>query len=170
MRDLLNFLTDLVVSTLPQDAASAWLKRALLVLLGARIGARCKVWRLVWVDEPRGLVVGDDVTVGRGVHVLTGGGVHIGDRTMVGHGAQLISSGHRIPGSRAEPMRFSGRQAAPIVVGADAWIGAGAIVLGGVTIGRGAVVAAGAVVARDVPEYAIVAGVPARVVKWRDDD
>lgn len=170
MRKLFNFLTDLVVSTLPQDAASAWLKRVLLSLLGARIGVRLKIWRLVWIDEPRGLVIGDDVTLGRGVHMLTGGGVSIGDRTMVGHGSQLISSGHRIPASRAESMRFSGKQAAPIVVGDDAWIGAGAIVLGGVSIGRGAVVAAGAVVSRDVPEFAIVAGVPARVVKSRDGD
>jgi acetyltransferase-like isoleucine patch superfamily enzyme len=55
--------------------------------------------------------------------------------------------------------------AAPIVVGRNVWIGAGATVLQGVTIGDDAVVAAGAVVTRDVPPRVLVAGVPARVVK-----
>lgn len=58
----------------------------------------------------------------------------------------------------------------PIRVGHDVWIGARAIILSGVTIGHGAVVAAGGVVARDVPPYAIVAGNPARHVKWRFDE
>ena len=54
-----------------------------------------------------------------------------------------------------------------VVIGHDVWIGHGAIILPGVRIGHGAVVAAGAVVTKDVPPYAIVAGVPARFLKWR---
>lgn len=56
------------------------------------------------------------------------------------------------------------------VIGNDVWIGTGAVVLRGVTIGDGAVVAAGAVVTRDVPEFAIVAGTPARIVKYRFEE
>jgi len=56
------------------------------------------------------------------------------------------------------------------VVGNDVWIGVGCIVLDGLTIGDGAVLAAGAVVTRDVPPYAIVGGVPARVIRYRFDE
>ncbi|MBD8497952.1 antibiotic acetyltransferase [Paenibacillus sp. CAU 1523] len=55
----------------------------------------------------------------------------------------------------------------PIIIGNDVWIGAGVIVLPSVKIGNGAIIGAGAVVNRDVPDYAIVAGVPARVIKYR---
>jgi acetyltransferase-like isoleucine patch superfamily enzyme len=54
------------------------------------------------------------------------------------------------------------------VIEDDVWVGAGAVILPGVTIGRGAIVGAGAVVTRDVPPFAIVAGVPARFLAWRE--
>ncbi len=57
-----------------------------------------------------------------------------------------------------------------ITIEDDVWIGAGSIILDGVKIGYGAVIAAGAVVTKDVPPYAIVAGVPARIVKYRIKD
>ena len=59
------------------------------------------------------------------------------------------------------------RRAARVEIGHDAWVGHGAIVMPGVKVGDGAVLAAGAVVTGDVAPYAIVAGVPARFVKWR---
>ena len=55
----------------------------------------------------------------------------------------------------------------PVIIGDDVWIGGRVIILPGVTIGNGAIVGAGAVVTRDVPEYAIVGGVPAKVIKMR---
>lgn len=57
-----------------------------------------------------------------------------------------------------------------VTVGNDVWIGAGSIVLDGLTIGDGAVIAAGAVVTKDVPPYAIVGGVPARLIRYRFDE
>jgi Hexapeptide repeat of succinyl-transferase len=59
------------------------------------------------------------------------------------------------------------RQQARVTIGHDVWIGHGAIVMPGLSIGHGAVVAAGAVVTKNVEPYAVVAGVPARRIKWR---
>lgn len=57
-----------------------------------------------------------------------------------------------------------------IIIADDVWIGYGSMIMSGVHIGQGAIVAAGAVVVRDVPPYAIVGGIPARVIKYRFDD
>ena len=71
------------------------------------------------------------------------------------------------PGEEDEVDFFQWRRDQQLTMGHDVWIGHGAVVLAGRSIGTGAVVAAGAVVSKDVPAYAIVAGVPARIVKWR---
>jgi carbonic anhydrase/acetyltransferase-like protein (isoleucine patch superfamily) len=63
-----------------------------------------------------------------------------------------------------EPMRFQEGSYGPVLIGEDCWIGSHAVILKGVTIGDGAVVAAGAVVTGDVPAYAVVGGVPAKVI------
>lgn len=57
-----------------------------------------------------------------------------------------------------------------VKIGSDVWIGAGSIILDGINIGDGAIVAAGAVVTKDVPPYAIVGGVPARIIRYRFDE
>lgn len=59
---------------------------------------------------------------------------------------------------------------APVTIGNDCWIGQRAILIGGITIGDGAVVMAGAVVTKDVPPYAMVGGVPAKIIKYRYDE
>ena len=59
------------------------------------------------------------------------------------------------------------RKSPPVIIGNDVWIGANVVILPGVTIGNGVIIAAGAVVSKDVPDYAIVGGVPAKVIKYR---
>lgn len=65
---------------------------------------------------------------------------------------------------------FSFESAGPVEIGNDVWIGSNTTILSGVSIGHGAIIAAGSVVTKDVPPYAIVGGVPAKVIKFRFDD
>lgn len=69
---------------------------------------------------------------------------------------------------RGRPIRDQGNKYGDISVDEDVWVGANAVILSGVAIGSGAIVAAGAVVTSDVDAYAIVGGVPARVLRYRD--
>ena len=62
---------------------------------------------------------------------------------------------------------FAWRKEASCTLGNDVWVGHGALILSGVTVGTGAVIGAGAVVTHDVPDYAVVAGVPARIIRYR---
>jgi len=95
------------------------------------------------------------------------GAVRIGDNVMMGPDVIILSRNH-IFGNRLVPMGEQGAtEDNPVVISDDVWIAARAIILPGVHIGKGAIVAAGAVVSKDVPEYAIVAGNPARVIKHR---
>jgi acetyltransferase-like isoleucine patch superfamily enzyme len=68
------------------------------------------------------------------------------------------------------PLPFPSRSKGDVMIGHDVWVGVDALILSGVTIGNGAVIAARSVVTKDVPPYAIVAGSPARVVKYRFDE
>ena len=88
--------------------------------------------------------------------------VTIGDGVSIAHDVRLITTNHEIG---CAEFRAARRVEKPVVVGAGAWVAAGAMVLPGVEIGAGAVVAAGAVVTKSVAENTLVAGVPARKVR-----
>ena len=116
----------------------------------------------------RGTVsLGDHVFINRGCYLS--GDIEIGHFVMLASGVAIVGGDH-VMHDPSRPMIHAGRaENLPVVIGDDAWLGHGAIVLHGVRVGQGAVVAAGSVVTRDVPDYAIVAGNPARVLRPRLD-
>lgn len=99
--------------------------------------------------------------------VCIGGGEHPSN-WLSSHPFQYAPSRlvQRVAGEAHQPLPPP-KGPAPCVIGHDVWIGARAIVKRGVTIGHGAIIAAGSVVTKDVPPYAIVAGVPARILRYR---
>jgi acetyltransferase-like isoleucine patch superfamily enzyme len=109
----------------------------------------------------RKVVIGKGTVINYGCLLYTTGGIVIGDQVSISAGVWLVTGTHDIN----HPQFIDSYK--PIVIGNHAWIGMRATVLGGVTIGEGAVVMAGAVVTRDVEPYAVVGGVPARVVTQR---
>jgi acetyltransferase-like isoleucine patch superfamily enzyme len=97
-------------------------------------------------------------------------GVIIEDEVMIAHGVMFTNDGYpRATRPDGRPMRDGDWRVAPTRIGKGAAIGSNATILGGVTIGAWALVGAGAVVTRDVPAYAIVTGVPARVIGEVED-
>jgi acetyltransferase-like isoleucine patch superfamily enzyme len=117
-------------------------------------------------SRSRQIVLGNHVFLGE--NVVFSAKTTIGDWVMVADNAAFRNrDDHRID-VIGKTMWKSGRgDQYEIVIGDDVWIGHGAIVLSGVHIGRGAVIAAGSVVNKDIPSYAIVGGVPAKVLNMR---
>lgn len=102
--------------------------------------------------------------------------VTIGSYCSLAYGVTIVASGeHNYRGVANFPFAAVHRgevdrdtlKKGEVIIGNDVWIGAKATILSGVNVGDGAVIAAGAVVCRDVPPYAIVGGVPARLIKYR---
>jgi len=113
-----------------------------------------------------GMDVGDYSNIGPYCFIGCSGKIVIGRNVLMGPRVSLLAENHNF--DRVDiPIRSQGVTRRSVVIEDDCWLGIGSVVLAGVRIGKRAVVAAGAVVTKDVPPYAIVAGVPARVVGWR---
>ncbi len=105
--------------------------------------------------------IGKNVFINANLLAMARGGITIEDNALIAANVQLISNNH-------DPYDLKVLTCKPILIKESAWIGAGATILPGVCVGRHAVVGAGAVVTKDVPDYAVVVGSPARVVKMLD--
>lgn len=108
----------------------------------------------------REVYIADDLIIAE--ELVSRGLLSIGDRVSMAPRITLVTTSHPNE-SRIRP--FAPEVTGPIVIEADAWLGAGVVVLPGVTIGRGAVVGANSVVTRDVPPLHVVAGQPARTIR-----
>jgi acetyltransferase-like isoleucine patch superfamily enzyme len=130
----------------------------------------------VWLSRGCYVVAYRDVEVRFGEKTYVGhrclfyghGGIQVGRDVLIANDVQLICGNHTFA-RRDLPIRAQPTVERPIVIEDDVWLGASAIVLGGVTVGRGSVVGAGAVVTHDLPPYSIARGVPARVAGMRGD-
>ncbi len=104
---------------------------------------------------------------GIGIRASIQGNTYIGNNVMMGPDCIIYTRNHKF--SRTDiPMCEQGfQEEKPVYIGDDVWIGGRVIILPGVKIGTGAIIGAGSVVTKDVPDYAIVAGNPATVKKYR---
>ena len=113
------------------------------------------------------LSIGDNS--GIGVDCQCGGDITIGKDVMMGPECVIITRNHDF--SRTDiSMRLQGyKPEEPVTIGNDVWIGRRVMIMPGVHIGNGCIIAAGAVVTKDIPDYAIVGGVPAKILKFRNN-
>ena len=113
------------------------------------------------------LEVGDDTYIGEMNNIRAAGGIRIGSKCLISQGVSIISSNHSTERGLAITDQPPRTDKEGVNIQDDVWIGTHATILPGVTLGRGAIVAAGSVVTHSVPEFAMVAGVPARLLKER---
>ena len=131
------------------------------------VGTECELNQGVELNPWGGRIrLGHRVWLGPYVVIYGHGGVEIGDQALISMHASILSSDHAIP-ERAKLIRHCQDVLKPTKIGKDVWIGANAVILGGVTIGDGCVVGAGAVVTKDLPAYSVAVGVPAKIVRSR---
>lgn len=124
--------------------ARASLRNARNIYLGENV--RITMDCCIWAEQHSKIIFGDNVLVGPGVKIFCGN-----------HGTKLCDI----------PMVYQERHEKDIIIGDNVWIGANSILVSGVKINDGAIVAAGSVVTKEVPANAIVAGSPAKIIKYR---
>lgn len=111
--------------------------------------------------------IGTDSNIGHNCALYGQGGIEIGDNVLIGPNCSIISGNHRFS-SRVIPINKQGTYDIGIYIGDDVWIGANVSVLDGVRIGKGAVIGAGSVVTKDIEEYSVAFGSPAKFHRFRD--
>lgn len=161
LRLVWNLVWSLLFRPTPRGILYGW-RRFLLRLFGAKIGKgvivlpSCRIW------QPWRLTMGDYSCLSEDVVCYSVDQISIGEQAVVSQGAFLCCASHDIASPIMELIHK------PIVIGSQAWIAAWAFVGPGVAVGEGAVVGACAVVTRDVEQWTVVAGNPAKFIKRRE--
>ena len=143
------------------------LRYALLRTLAKKVGDNVSIHSDVYLFHLENLVLGDNVSIHPFCYIEASGGVQIGSDVSIAHGVTLMSETH-VFDQKKVAIKDQGLQAKEVCIENNVWIGAKATILGGNKVSTGAIVAASAVVTKPVPPYAIVAGVPAKVIKIRE--
>lgn len=114
------------------------------------------------------LSIGEQTWIGQNCFFHSAAGLTIGRAVGIGPGVSILTSSHSILPAE-QPVIYNDLQFAAVTIADGADIGVGSIILPGVSIGEGAIIGAGSVVTRNVDPYAIVAGNPARLLRFRTD-
>lgn len=147
------------ISSLPSHSLRIFYYRK---VMGFKLGAGSSILMHCKFDTAGNLKIGANSVINQSCRMDNRGGLFIGNNVSVSQGVHLLSADHD-----PESPGFLGREY-PVTVSDYVWIGTRALILPGANLGEGCVVAAGSVVTKDVDDYTIVAGTPARFIKNRN--
>jgi acetyltransferase-like isoleucine patch superfamily enzyme len=166
------------------------IRKSILSLRGCRIGDNVIIGK-IFIQIPEQIAIGNKCFLEDQVRLRVGGpwkqsSIAIGENTFIGHSTQINVGSKFVIGKNCMiapgcifsdaqhgfddldiPMKNQKCNYYPITVSDDVWIGSGVMVLSGVTIGKGVIIAAGSVVNKNVPDYEMWGGVPAKKIKSR---
>lgn len=157
----INWIFIVLGNTIINKFPSRYVRNLYYRLLGAKLSKNSVIFRRVEILRPKKLEIDKQSSVGWFTLLDCRGGIKIGKNVTVASYCKLITAKHDIEDSNFAAVY------APIEIEDYSWIATGATILSGVKIGRGAIVCSGAVVTKSVPNMAVVAGVPARIIKYR---
>lgn len=138
------------------------LRREWLKYLGMKINGNVMFYEDYHIRNPKGITIEDGVSIGPKVLLDGRKGLHIRKSAVIAYEAIIWTLNHDY-----NDINFCSK-GAPVEIGEYAWICSRSIILPGIKIGKGAIVASGAIVTKDVPNYTIVAGIPAKVIGQRE--
>jgi acetyltransferase-like isoleucine patch superfamily enzyme len=158
--DALLYLCNFVIASLPSARLRHSFYRSVMQV---ELGKNAHVFSGLWLDCRRHLQIGENTVINQRCRLDARGGLKIGANVSISPEVHILTADHDIqtPECRGRTL--------PVEIGDLVFVGSRALILPGVKIGRGAVIAAGAVVTKDVGEFSIVAGVPARLIGERID-
>ena len=141
---------------------------ALLKTLAKQVGDNVSVFPDVYLLNVQEMEIGNNVSFQPMVYIEAYGGVKIGNDVSFAEGASIFSVNHGFKDLEI-PIKDQPLTALPVIIENNVWVGAKATVLGGVLLAQGTIVAAGAVVNKSTEKNTTVAGVPAKIVKKREN-
>jgi maltose O-acetyltransferase len=134
-----------------------------------KVGKNVNVKRGAFFGSGKNIIIGDNSDIGLKAYIAGidgGGGLIIGDNVMMAPEVTILTLSHNCSDINM-PINLQGDHPSNVTIMDDVWIGYRAIILPGVNIGKGSVIGAGAVVTKDVPEFSVMGGVPAKLIRRR---
>lgn len=122
-------------------------------------------------EQPPALIIGNNVNIEQNVHIICSSRIVIGDDVSITGGCAIVDTNHPyedVSDPRKIGERLDANAIAPVEIGAGSFLGYGSVILPGVRIGKNCVVGANSIVTRDVPDFCVVCGNPARIVRRYD--
>jgi acetyltransferase-like isoleucine patch superfamily enzyme len=130
-------------------------------LFHGQVGENTLIFGQLTAVLPKNVTIGSGCTIMDGCVMMGAGGITIENNVLIGAQVKLISNNHDIYDRPVLTVK-------PVLIKEGAWIGAGVSILPGVTVGKYAVVGTNSVVTKDIPDYAVAVGIPAKIIKYLD--